>query len=79
MQVGTFEAKNRLSELLDMAERGHEVVITRRGVAVAKLVPVKAGHDMEKARAALARIVERGRGTSLGGLEIKDLIEEGRP
>ena len=39
-EVGLFEAKNRLSELVDRAERGEEVVITRRGKAVAKLVPV---------------------------------------
>ena len=39
-EVGLFEAKNRLSELVDRAERGEEIVITRRGKAVAKLVPV---------------------------------------
>lgn len=36
---GAFEAKNKLSELLDRAERGEEVVITRRGKASARLVP----------------------------------------
>ena len=39
-EVGLFDAKNRLSELVDRAERGEEIVITRRGKAVAKLVPV---------------------------------------
>ena len=38
--VAVFEAKNRLSELIAIAERGEEVSITRRGVAVARLVPV---------------------------------------
>jgi prevent-host-death family protein len=39
--VGAFEAKTHLSALLDRVERGEEVTITRRGLPVAKLVPVK--------------------------------------
>jgi prevent-host-death family protein len=38
MNVPTFEAKNRLSELLAQVARGVEVTITKRGVPVAKLV-----------------------------------------
>lgn len=38
--VAVFEAKNRFSELIAVAERGEEVSITRRGVAVARLVAV---------------------------------------
>ena len=41
-EVGTFEAKTHLSALLDEVARGAEVVITRRGVAVARLVPAGA-------------------------------------
>jgi prevent-host-death family protein len=40
MLVGVFEAKTRLSELLERAERGEEIVITRRGQPVARLTPV---------------------------------------
>ena len=35
-----LEAKTRLSELVGAAERGEEVIIKRRGVPVAKLVPI---------------------------------------
>ncbi len=38
-QVGAFEAKNRLGQLLDLVERGEEVIITRHGKEVARLVP----------------------------------------
>jgi prevent-host-death family protein len=38
--VGIFEARRHLSALLDQLERGEEIVITRRGKAVARLVPV---------------------------------------
>ena len=37
--VGLAEAKAHLSALLDAVEAGEEVVITRRGQAVARLVP----------------------------------------
>lgn len=39
--VGTFEAKTKLSELLDRVETGEDVVITRRGKAVARLTAIK--------------------------------------
>ena len=41
--VGVHEAKTHLSRLLADVERGHEVVITRRGEEVARLVPPRAG------------------------------------
>jgi len=37
--VGVHEAKTHLSELLVRVGRGEEVVITNRGVEVARLVP----------------------------------------
>jgi prevent-host-death family protein len=77
-QVGSFEAKNKLSELLDQVEHGAEIVITRRGKAVAKLVPAEPGSDREKAKRATAGLVEASEGVRLRGLKIKDLINEGR-
>ena len=59
MEVGLFDAKNRLSELVGLAERGEEVVITRRGEPVAKLVPAKPVHDRAEALAAMERMAER--------------------
>ncbi len=38
IEVGAFEAKNRLSELLRAAEAGQSIVITRRGRPVARLI-----------------------------------------
>ena len=48
--VAVFEAKNRLSELIAIAERGEEVSITRRGVAVARLVAVDRGAQADALR-----------------------------
>jgi len=55
-EIGSFDAKNKLSELLAKAERGEEIVITRRGRPVAKLGPVTPHHDVEGARKAMGRI-----------------------
>jgi prevent-host-death family protein len=40
-RVGMHEAKTKLSELVERAEAGEEVVIQRRGKPVARLVPVR--------------------------------------
>ncbi len=78
-EVGAFEAKNTLGTLLDRVEQGEEVIITRRGKPIARLIPNQPGFDREKARRAADRILERSGGVTLGGLNIKALIEEGRP
>lgn len=74
--IGAFEAKNRLGSLLDRVEKGEEIVITRRGRPVARLVPEEA-QDRAAARAAVDRILTRKR-SPLRGLKVKDLVEEGR-
>ncbi len=38
--IGAYEAKTRLSALLDDVERGEAITITKHGRAVARLVPV---------------------------------------
>ena len=39
MQVNVKDARSKLSSLLDRVEKGEEVIITRRGKKVARLVP----------------------------------------
>ena len=78
-EVGAFEAKNKLGQLLDQVEHGEEIMITRRGRAVARLVPAEIGMDREKAQRAVAGLREMSKGVMLGGLKIKDLVDEGRP
>lgn len=77
-EVGAFEAKNKFGTLLDWVEKGEEVVITRRGKAVARLVPNTGDFDREKASRGVANILARRVGVKLGGLKIKDLVKEGR-
>lgn len=80
MEIGSFEAKNRFSELLVRAERGEEVIVTRRGKPVARIVPFAGGHDREKARAAAFRLRQRAasEGGSFDWEEWKAYRDEGR-
>ncbi|HEY7788239.1 MAG TPA: type II toxin-antitoxin system prevent-host-death family antitoxin [Casimicrobiaceae bacterium] len=76
-EIGTFEAKTHLSELLDEVSRGAEIVITRRGVAVARLVPV-GGSRRPASGDPVARAKAFARGQTLGRLSWKTLRDEGR-
>ena len=77
-EIGAFEAKNRLGTLLDWVESGEEIIITRRGKAVARLIPNVTSIDRGTAAQAAANIIARRAGVTLGGLKIKDLVAEGR-
>jgi prevent-host-death family protein len=80
-EVGAFEAKNKLSELLDLAERGEEVVITRHGKEVARLVPPKGVVNRDEAKAAIKRLRERAKKENHGSFdweEWKAYRDEGR-
>jgi prevent-host-death family protein len=81
MQIGAFEAKNRLSELLDRVEHGEEVTITRHGKEVARLVSARAVHNRDEARAAVRRMRERAQrhGGRFDWSEWKSWRDEGRP
>jgi len=49
--IGIYEAKSRLSELIEKAEAGEVVTITRRGIPVAKIVPVKRSEAVDNSEA----------------------------
>jgi prevent-host-death family protein len=42
MEINVKEARSKLSSLIDKAEKGGEIIISRRGKKVARIVPVKA-------------------------------------
>lgn len=80
--VTAFEAKNRLGWLLDRVEAGQEVIITRHGEPVAKLVPVTNKDDgaidvaLETFRDIRQSLAAKGVKTSRG--EVRQWINEGR-
>ncbi len=78
-EIGAFEAKNKFGSLLDWIESGEEILITRHGKAVARMISATSDFDRTKARQAATNIAARRIGIKLGKLKIKDLINEGRP
>jgi len=75
--VGSYEAKTKLADLLRQVERGEHVTITRHGVPVAVLIPF-ADYPRHDVAATVAELKTQARGRRLGGLSIRELIEEGR-
>jgi prevent-host-death family protein len=72
-EVGAFEAKNKLSALLDQVQQGMEITITRRGRPVARPVPAETSFDRERARRAADDLLTRIRGFRLevaNGLQV---------
>ena len=84
-EVAVYEAKTRLSELLAEVEKGEQFVITRRGVAVARLVgaaPAAARRaqgnaQRERVTQAFAELSQLRSGTVLD-IPLKEAIDKGR-
>lgn len=78
--VSLYEAKSRLSALVEQVEAGQEVIITKRGRPVAKIVRAAPATKKDR-RAALARIRAFAKTSPIPKLslkELKELIAEGR-
>ena len=81
-EVAVYEAKTRLSELLSVVEAGEQVTITRRGVAIARLVsaaPAKraAVSQRQQVAATFAKLKAARQGVTLDG-DLKAIIADGR-
>ena len=75
----TFDARTPLGELLDRCQLGMTLVITRRGLPVARLVPYSANRDPAAVANAVRKLQAFGRGIRLPkGVTIRRLIEDGR-
>ncbi len=57
-QIGMHEAKTKLSQLVERAEAGEEIVIARHGKPVARLVPVARTNGLAAVRGALRGRIE---------------------
>jgi len=77
LSLGTFEAKNKLSSLVDLAAKGSRIWITKRGKRVALLSSGNEGitkNDTDPLTAFRA-IRNRSKG---GKVSLKSLVQEGR-
>ena len=81
-EIGAFKAKKTLGTLLDRVEGGEEIVITRHGKPVARLVASSGGIDRNAAKAASARIRARAKRLASERFDwntLKTERDEGRP
>lgn len=77
ISIGTFEAKNRFSELIERVGRGAEITITKHDKPVARLVPPGDAAAAGRRRAVADLRQLRGR-YRLDGVSAKELINAGR-
>jgi prevent-host-death family protein len=74
--VGLFEAKTHLSALVDrISHGGDDVVITRRGKPVARLVPVESASPVDEA---LSLLLAARAASAPGRESVRELIDDGR-
>jgi len=74
--VGLFEAKQKLSELVDRAKAGERIGITRRGKLAAVIIPAPPDLSLKEVFEDIERL--RNRSRKPRGVSVKALIEEGR-
>jgi prevent-host-death family protein len=75
IKVGAFEAKTHFSELIEAARGGTEIIITRRGKAMARILSMG---DRGEELAALIAEFDAIRAVARSGTSVKDLKDEGR-
>lgn len=75
--VGAFEAKTHLSSLLERVAQGEEIVITRHGKPLARLIPVAVA-DRTRIDLAISKLKTLRKGCNLNGLSWLELRDESR-
>jgi prevent-host-death family protein len=73
--VGLFEAKQKLSELVERAGKGERIGITRRGKLTALIIPPQPERSLESFDE-IEKVRKKVRLPK--GVTIKSMIEEGR-
>ena len=76
-EIGAFDAKTRLSEILRKVEQGERFTITKRGKAIANLVPSEQ-RDQRRVKEAVEALRNFPRITGVSGDEVLRWIREGR-
>ncbi|WP_297445944.1 type II toxin-antitoxin system prevent-host-death family antitoxin [Acidiferrobacter sp.] len=76
-EIGAYEAKTHLSEILDRVRKGERFIITKHGQPVAELRSV-ATQGLEERRAVVARMKAFQATHDLGDISLRELIDAGR-
>ncbi len=76
-EIGAYEAKTHLPKLLEQVRKGERFIITKHGVPVAELIPVRK-RSKEEIKAAIQGLRDFQKGHSLGGMTVRELMAAGR-
>lgn len=76
-EIGAFEAKTHLPQLLQRVEAGERFIITRHSRPVAELVPFQS-QDSGKVQSAIDALKEFQKTHSLDGLSVRTIVEKAR-
>jgi prevent-host-death family protein len=76
-EIGAFDAKTRLSEILRKVEQGERFTITKRGRAVADVVPTQA-RNQRAIDVAVEQLINFPRIKGIPGDTVLEWIREGR-
>ena len=77
-EIGAYEAKTKLPELLRQVKAGKQFTITNRGEAIADLVPAESVKPRDKSAAVEKFKAFMRKNPMRGAVNIKELIGEGR-
>ena len=77
-EIGAFDAKTKLSEILRKVDQGERFTITLRGRAVANLVPVSPARSQARVDAAVEALLNFPRIEGIPGNTVLEWIREGR-
>ena len=76
-EIGAFEAKTRLPQILRRVQAGERFVITRHDRPIAELIPFRP-QNSDKVRSAIESLKAFQETHSLGGLSVRRIVEAAR-
>lgn len=76
-EIGAFEAKTHLPQLLQRVQAGERFVITKHSRPVAELVPFQS-RDSGRVQSAIDALKEFQKTHSLDGLSVRTIVEKAR-
>lgn len=78
IQIGVYDAKTQLSDLINKAQAGERVTITVRGRPAVELAPVKTDQTARRKAAGAALLEMMARGSQVSDEELQEMQEDGR-
>jgi prevent-host-death family protein len=78
-EIGIFEAKTNLSQIIEKVENGTDFIITKRGKPVAKIIPIGQENKMTR-KEAVEKMIELRKNYQAepGSFDINEVIDDGR-